>query len=144
MPPIHRTHEFDEEESEAERQSISASWLNASSVAARLGKDASEITALRLAGSVLGTWMPSQRHFLYPPWQFDDIGAPILEIAALLSILRSPEGLDIGLPSTGWGELEWFIAFHPLLDGLSPAQVVVFDPARVLAVTREEFSNPRD
>lgn len=144
MPPIHRTHESDEEHSEAERQIILAGWLNVSMVAARLGRDASDTSALRLAGDVLATWAPSQQYYLCPPWQFDELGAPIPERVTLLSLLRSPEGLDIGLRSGGWGEVEWFIASHALLDGLSPAQVVVFETARFLAAARDEFSNPRD
>jgi len=41
---------------------------------------------------------------------------------------------------SGWGETEWFLSCHTLLDGRQPAEVLRADPARVLAVAREEFS----
>ena len=84
--------------------------------------------------------MPSGQRFLYPTWQFDERGNPISEVVELLALLRSPNGMDIGIPSTGWGEVEWFLSYHVLLDGLSPAQVLTSDPARVLAIAQEEFA----
>lgn len=137
MPPVPA--HFDEHE-EAQRRKASEDWLDAASVGARLGKASSEVTALRMAGELLAAWLPSGQRFLYPPWQFRERGNPIPEVAALLALLRSPDGMDIGLPSTGWGEVEWFISCHVLLDGLSPAQVLESDPARVLAVAQEEFA----
>lgn len=130
---------YDEHE-EAERRKACADWLDAASVGARIGKVPSEVTALRKEGALLGAWLPSGQRFLYPPWQFGERGNPIPEVTALLTLLRSPNGMDIGLPSTGWGEVEWFISYHVLLDGLSPAQVLESDPARVLAVAQEEFA----
>jgi hypothetical protein len=109
-------------------------------VAARLGTVAAEVTALRKAGKLLAVWLPSQQRFLYPTWQFDEHGNPIPEVVALLALLRSPDGLSIGAPSTGWGEVEWFISHHALLDGMSPTQVLGSDPARVLEIAQEEFS----
>ena len=128
------------DEYEEERRKASADWLNAASVAARLAKVPGEITALRKAGELLAVWLPSDQRFLYPTWQFDERGNPIPEVVALLALLRSPNGMDIGVPSTGWGEVEWFISYHVLLDGLSPSQVLASDPARVLAIAQEEFS----
>lgn len=125
---------------EEERRKASADWLDAASVAARLGKVPGEITALRKAGELLAVWLPSDQRFLYPTWQFDERGNPIPEVVALLALLRSPNGMGIGVPSTGWGEVEWFISYHVLLDGLSPSQVLASDPARVLAIAQEEFS----
>lgn len=136
MTPGHPPHD----EYEEERRSASADWLDAASVAVRLGMVPGEITALRKAGELLAVWLPSDQRFLYPTWQFDERGSPVPEVVALLALLRSPNGMDIGVPSTGWGEVEWFISYHVLLDGLSPAQVLGSDPARVLAIAEEEFS----
>jgi hypothetical protein len=104
-----------------------------------MGKVPGEVTAFRKAGEFLAVWLPSDQRFLYPTWQFDERGNPIPEVAALLTLLRSPNGMGIGFPTTGWGEVEWFISYHALLDGQSPAQVLVSDPARVLAIAKEEF-----
>ena len=136
VPPAHPPHD----EYEEARRRASADWLDAASVAARLDKVPSEIKALRKAGELLAVWLPSDQRFLYPTWQFDERGNPIPEVVALLALLRSPNGMDIGVPSTGWGEVEWFISYHVLLDGLSPAQVLASDPERVLAIAKEEFS----
>lgn len=136
MPPAHPP----DDEYEEARRSASADWLDAASVAAQLGKVLGEVTALRKGGELLAVWLPSGQRFLYPTWQFDERGNPIPEVVALLALLRSPNGLGIGVPSTGWGEVEWLMSCHVLLDGLSPSQVLVFDPARVLAVAQEEFS----
>lgn len=136
MPPVHPPYD----EYEEARRSASADWLGAASVAAQLGKVPGEVTALRKGGELLAVWLPSDQRFLYPTWQFDERGNPIPEVVALLALLRSPNGMDIGVSSTGWGEVEWFMSCHVLLDGLSPAQVLVSDPARVLAIAQEEFA----
>lgn len=128
------------DEYEEARRRASADWLDAASVAARLGKVPCEITALRKAGELLAVWLPSDQRFLYPTWQFNERGNPIPEVVALLALLRSPNGMGIGVPSTGWDEVEWFISYHVLLDGLSPSQVLLSDPARVLAIAQVEFS----
>lgn len=136
MPRAHPPYD----EYEEARRRASADWLDAASVAVRLGMVPGDVTALRKTGELLAVWLPSDQRFLYPTWQFDDRGNPIPEVAALLALLRSPNGTGIGVPSTGWGEVEWFISHHALLDGLSPAQVLVSDPARVLAIAQEEFA----
>lgn len=136
VPPAHPPYD----EYEEARREASAGWLDAASVAARLGKAVGEVTALRKAGELLAVWLPSEPRFLYPTWQFAERGNPIPEVVALLALLRSPNGMGIGVPSTGWGEVEWFISYHALLDGLSPAQVLGSDPARVLAIAQEEFA----
>lgn len=129
------------DEYEEARRQVSADWLDAASVAVRLGKTPDEVKALRKAGKVLAAWLPSDQRFLYPTWQFDKQGNFIPEVSELLTLLRSPNGMGIGLPSTGWGEVEWFISYHVLLEGLSPAEVLVSDPSRVLAIAQEEFAS---
>ena len=136
VPPVQPSYD----EHEEARRRVAADWLDAASVAARLGKVPGEVKALRKAGELLAVWLPSDQRFLYPTWQFDERGNPIPEIVALLALLRSPRGDGYCPPSTGWGEVEWFISYHVLLDGLSPSQVLVSNPARVLAIAQEEFS----
>jgi hypothetical protein len=41
--------------------------------------------------------------------------------------------------TTGWVELEWFISPHVLLDGATPAEILVTAPNRVLAAAELEF-----
>ncbi|EJP77624.1 hypothetical protein [Stenotrophomonas muris] len=47
-----------------------------------------------------------------------------------------PDGLR---RSTGWGEVEWLLSPHALLDGAAPAEVLVSDSASVLKAARAEF-----
>jgi len=51
---------------------------------------------------------------------------------------REPAGLR---RTTGWGEVEWFLCPHALLDGLSPASALVVDPALVLRAALTEFAD---
>lgn len=62
VPPAHPTYG----EYEEVRRRVSADSLDAASVAARLGKVASEVTAHRTAGELLAVWPPSDQRFLYP------------------------------------------------------------------------------
>lgn len=84
--------------------------------------------------------IPSYR---YPPWQFHTDGAPVEHLAEILAVLREfgpfkrePKGLR---RSTGWGEVEWLLSSHALLDGGSPAEMLAVDPARVLHAAHTEF-----
>lgn len=134
---------IDTSESELLRRVVSADWLSAAEVGQRLGKPGEEgsrfAKQLRTGNQIYAAWLPSAQRYVYPPWQFNLQGEPISEVRELLSLLRSSQGLDIALPSTGWGETEWFLSFHALLDGRQPAEVLRSDPARVLAAAREEF-----
>jgi len=70
-------YESDGEQNEIERQNVSADWLDVTLVDARLGKAADEVTAFRLAGEVFAGWLPRKRRSVQPPWQFDELEAPI-------------------------------------------------------------------
>lgn len=132
----------------ARRDELAAQWISASQVGARLdyalGRHNLAASQLRRKGRLLGVYvakpMPGYR---YPPWQFRPDGQPIEHTADILRVMRDsgtfqrePEGLR---RTTGWGEAEWFLSAHALLDGLTPAEVLVTDPARVLRAARIEF-----
>ncbi|PII15855.1 hypothetical protein CR920_08625 [Stenotrophomonas indicatrix] len=64
-------------------------------------------------------------------------------MAEILRILREfgpfqqePAGLR---RTTGWGEAEWFLSPHALLEGVPPAAVLSATPARVLRAALIEF-----
>lgn len=99
---------------------------------------------LRGAGQLLGVYVtkpaPSYR---YLDWQFGADGEPIEHLAETLSVLREFGPFEIesdGLArSNGWGEAEWFLSPHALLDGVAPAEALATDPARVLRAARSKF-----
>lgn len=130
------------------REALAAQWLSAAEVSAKLslkpcsgGHHASQ---LRRNGQILGVYVthpaPSYR---YPPWQFRPDGQPIDHLAEILRILREfgpferePEGLR---RTTGWGEAEWFLSPHALLDGIAPSSALSATPARVLRAAQMEL-----
>ena len=103
--PVHPP--YDEYE-DAHRRA-SAEWFVAASVAERLGVVPSEATALQRAGELLAVWLPSDHRFLHPTWQLDEQVNPAAEVVAILTLPRSPNGMDIGIPSSGLAEVEWFL-----------------------------------
>jgi len=101
---------------------------------------------LRKAGQLLDAYVtkpaPSYR---YSDWQFGADGEPIDHLTEILSVLREFGPFEIesdGLArSNGWGEAEWFLSPHALLDGVAPAEALATDPALVLRVARSEFEH---
>lgn len=100
-----------------QREWLSAQWLSAAQVSARLGFDAlrncRSASQLRRDGQLLGAFVthpvPGYR---YPGWQFLPDGRPIDQLAAILRVLRDcgffhreSSGLH---RTTGWGEVECF------------------------------------
>ncbi|WP_239524562.1 hypothetical protein [Stenotrophomonas maltophilia] len=137
-------------EAAAQRQALAAQWLSAAQVSARLGSQAANgshrASQLRRDGQLLGVYIshpsPSYR---YPTWQFRADGQPIAHLTEILRVLRDfgpferePDGLR---RTTGWGEVEWFLAPHALLDGATPADMLATDPGRVLQAARTEFED---
>jgi len=132
----------------ARRDELAAQWLCASDVCVQLGttpcSSVSDVSQLRREGQLLGVYLahphPSYR---YPTWQFSPDGRPVGQLAEILTVLREFGPFDResgGLRrTTGWGEVEWFLCRHALLDGLSPAELLQSDPARVLRAARIEF-----
>ncbi|POR56200.1 hypothetical protein B0G62_101597 [Paraburkholderia eburnea] len=85
------------------------------------------------SGDLLGVWSAPRHCFLYPDFQFDRMGAIRKDVAGLLAVLPSED--DRG----GWRRTFWLYSPHALLDDRTPAETFIDDPARVIAVAREEF-----
>ena len=130
-----------EEAAEAARRELVADWLDVVGVAKLLDIIPAKVTDMRRAGLLHAVWMVSQERFLFPRWQFDASGKLIPEVAGVLRLMRSPSGFDIRQPSDGWSETGWFYTGHALLDAAQPADLMVSDPARVLAAAIYEFSS---
>lgn len=90
---------------------------------------------------LLAVYCEGEGKYRFPKWQFDFEGQPVSYMKSILTILRDqgPFG-EIDGRTTGWGDVEWFLSGHALLDGLSPSEVLVSDPLRVLTAAQEEFS----
>ncbi|MFM0241364.1 hypothetical protein [Paraburkholderia phytofirmans] len=82
---------------------------------------------------LLGVWSAPRHCFLYPDFQFYHSGAIREDVARLLAVLPSED--DHG----GWRRTFWLYSPHALLDSRTPAEVFIDNPARVIAVAREEF-----
>lgn len=134
----------------AQRQALAAQWLTAAQVSADLGSQAANgshrASQLRRDGQLLGVYVshpsPSYR---YPTWQFHRPGEVVYVLPEILRVLREygpfereSEGLR---RTTGWGEVEWFLSPHALLDGATPADMLATDPDRVLQAARTEFED---
>lgn len=133
-----------------QRNALATQWLSATQVSvkldAHLWSDGHRASQLRREGQLLGVYVtqpvPSYR---YPTWQFRPDGEPVDHLAEILTVLRDhgpfqrePEGLH---RTTGWGEVEWFLTPHVLLDGAPPAATLSSAPDRVLRAARIEFEN---
>lgn len=131
-----------------EREALAAQWLSAGEVAAGLGLPVStgscRVGQLRRTGCLLGVYIANPvSSYRYPTWQFDANGQPADHLAEILMTLRGdsrfacePDGLR---RTTGWGEVEWLLSPHALLDGAAPSELLVSDSASVLKAARAEF-----
>ncbi|WP_414486994.1 hypothetical protein [Stenotrophomonas maltophilia] len=134
----------------AQRKALASQWLTAAQVSADWGSQATNVShrasQLRRDGKLLGVYVtdpaPSYR---YPTWQFFRPGEPVYVLPEILRVLREygpfereSEGLR---RTTGWGEVEWFLTPHALLDGATPADMLATDPDRVLQAVRTEFED---
>jgi hypothetical protein len=131
----------------AHRQALSRDWPTAADVSRQLGSTAENAShranQLRRDGQLLGVWLPPEQAYRFPAWQFGADGLPVPQLAELLALLRGPGGMAVpDRRTSGWGEVEWFLTPHALLDGASPAEVLASDPAHVLAVAQDEFQEP--
>lgn len=137
-------------DSAAERRvTLSQDWPTAAVVSRQVGSTAENgshrANQLRRAGQLLGVWLPSEQAYRFPTWQFGANRSPVPVLTELLSLLRGAGGMDAqDRLTSGWGEVEWFLTPHALLDGASPAEILPQDPARVLAVAQEEFQERAD
>lgn len=131
--------------SAARRQALASEWLDEPTVDALIGARGATTQRFRREGRLLGAWIAPEHRYLYPPWQFTGEGQVIAAVQPILAILRSPKGMALSQPtSAGWEEMEWWLAPHVLLEGLSPAESLSADPERVLEVAEQQFSEDPD
>lgn len=133
-----------------QREALAAQWLSDDQVSVRLdtgiqgaGERASEMRRNgRLLAVYVGHPVPTYR---YPVWQFRSDGQPVDHLAQILAVLRELgpfQRESNGLRrTTGWGEVEWFLSPHVLLEGATPAAALRDNPARVLYAARVEFAD---
>ncbi|WP_242542647.1 MULTISPECIES: hypothetical protein [Stenotrophomonas] len=134
-----------EQDAAAWRAELANTWPTAAEVSRQLGSTASNAsqlaTKLRRAGKLLAVYLPVPGgSWRFPSWQFRPDGQPVARWDDILRTLQDQGPfLDTQRRTTGWGEVEWFLAGHTLLGGLSPAEVLATDPSRVLAAAEAEF-----
>ncbi|WP_282295167.1 hypothetical protein [Stenotrophomonas sp. PS02289] len=135
-----------EQDAAARRFALAEDWPTAATVSRTLGStagNASQLaTRLRRAGELLGVYLPVPGgSWRFPRWQFRSDGQPVEHLKEILRVLRE-EGkfYDSQRRTTGWGEVEWFISRHVLLNGKTPAELLPVDPGRVLQAARTEFA----
>jgi hypothetical protein len=130
-----------EEAAAAKRAALASDWLTAAEVSRSIGSTEDLADKMRRDGKLLAVYLDtSAPGFRFPNWQFRDNGQPVRELPHILTVLREQGPfLDESLRTTGWGELEWFISPHVLLDGATPAEILVTAPNRVLAAAELEF-----
>lgn len=124
------------------RQELAENWVGAADVSALMGSTATSNPSqhamrLRKAGKILGVWVPSERGYRYPPFQFGQDGRVLPEMAELLTILPKGNG-------SGWSQVEWLYAPHPRLEGRRPRDVMAENPSRVLDAARRHFQGHPD
>lgn len=134
----------------AARQALAAQWLSAAQVSHGLGSHAPTgsrlVSKLRRAGKFLGVFVthPSPG-YRYPTWQFLPSGQPVDHRAEILAVLREfgPFDHESGGLRRGafWGEVEWFLSPHAMLNGAAPSEMLATDPCRVLRAACVEFQD---
>lgn len=117
----------------AAQRRLAQGWLLASTVSELMGSNASNASVManqrRREGDLLGVWIPSERAYRYPPWQFDHEGQPVPQLGQVLALLRGPGGMgSTDRHTSGWQEVEWFMSPHALLEGSRPYEVLRDDP----------------
>lgn len=130
------------------REVLASQWLSVEEVGALLGGEAyissERVSQLRRESQLLAVYVTSpMAGYRYPTWQFRADGKSVDCLAEILNVLRDYGPFDReshGLRrTTGWGEVEWFMSPHALLDGASPASMLGIDSAGVLRAARAEF-----
>lgn len=126
------------------RRELAIQWLTAAQANRLLGSQTDNSSdmadGLRRAGQLLGAWVPNERAYRYPPWQFDDNGRPVPQVQIILKLLRENGGvIDGGYRTSGWNEVEWLLSHLVLLDDRTPADMLRDDPDRVVAAAHKEF-----
>ena len=127
------------------RAELADDWPSAAQVSRTMGPTARETgghaSELRRDGALLGVYVPVPGgSWRFPCWQFRSDGQPVEYLTDILHVLHNNSPfLDGQRRTTGWGEVEWFISRHALLDDKTPAEVLATGPKRVLEAARTEF-----
>lgn len=130
------------------RARLAEHWLTAAQVSkivdpANEGSQPTLATRLRRQWRLLAVYTdPPASHYRYPPWQFGKDGQPISQLHDILTVMREKGPLkpDDQGHRTGWGEVEWFMSCHVLLDGATPEELLRTDPDAVLRAALIEFN----
>ena len=134
----------------AERERLAARYLSSTEVSAMLGRHSKVgrdyVGQMRREGKLLGVYVTHPRaSYRYPDWQFCSNGQLVEEMGYILKVLRDfgPFERELGglRRTTGWGELEWFLSPHALLEGAKPAALLATEPFRVVHAARIEFES---
>lgn len=127
------------------RGALAKDWATAADVSRQLGSTAENASQLatkwRREGKLLGVYLPvPTANWRFPNWQFQPDGNPVEFLEEILKVLHEKGPfLDSSRRTTGWGEVEWFLTMHALLDGEAPALMLATDPERVLRAAQVEF-----
>lgn len=115
------------------RNRLVQSWMSKADVLRALSIGGPTLEKWRINRLILSVWDASSGQYFYPPFQFFEGRV----IPAVASIMRWLEPYSNG---SGWGEVEWWLSPHSLLDGKSPAEIIQLESARVLMIAEQEFS----
>lgn len=135
-----------EEDSAALRMELASSWPTAGEVDQMLekacGAPPGSATELRKIGQLLAVYVTDpHHHYRFPTWQFLSDGRPVPQFAEILGILRElGPYLDENGRTTGWGEVEWFLAPHVLLEDRPPSDLLPHNPQAVLDAALVEYT----
>ncbi|APP87259.1 hypothetical protein BI317_24665 (plasmid) [Xanthomonas hortorum pv. gardneri] len=134
--------------SAAARSEAIADWLTSQEAGVQLpgrsGSPDQRASRLRRRGALFGVWVPERRAYRFAPWQFLQSGQPSPVLPEILTLVRSRSGVAAGERTSGWEELEWFLAPHALADGRTPAELLATDPWAILKVAHADFDEGAD
>ncbi|MEX3556929.1 MAG: hypothetical protein VB135_00390 [Burkholderia sp.] len=136
------------EASAAARRAAIDGWLTAAQAGTRIPgptrAPAQRASRMARLGQLFCVWVPEERAHRYAPWQFMQSGRPSPILPEILALVRGPNGVAAGERTSGWEELEWFMAPHALADGRTPAQLLATDPPAILKVAHADFDEGAD
>lgn len=131
----------------ARRTELAKHWPAAAQVEQTLGDEpggpAQSAMQWFCEGRLLAAYLPDAGgSWRFPPWQFRKNGKPVQYLADVLGMIRSTDLVrDARGRTSGWAEIEWFLAGHALLGGCSPAELLATSPHQVLRAAVAEFGS---
>ncbi|APO93360.1 hypothetical protein [Xanthomonas vesicatoria] len=135
-------------DSAAARSEAISDWLTSQEAGVQLpgrsGSPAQRASRLRRRGALFGVWVPERRAYRFAPWQFMHSGRPSPVLPEILTLVRGRNGVAAGERTSGWEELEWFLAPHALADGRTPAELLATDPPAILKLAHADFDEGSD